>query len=261
MTAEERAIAHFERMLNAVGERADEIEPRPIASMWPHVGSAYRPGGLFVLGQALDGWDPDECSARWHASEARTLAGRARILDGTRAWHADAPEPIAPVLEVGKRRGSTYWLFTRALVEQLAHDDQAPWYGRYAWGNLYPLGHDRPKGYPTGALKDAQDEHVAELLMAHVERLDPAVIVMVCGPWYWWSARRKPPELESLRQAPRPLLAAGIATGRTWVIGYHPGGASHARVGPYAYAELVARTVKEIRSQGAGKLDHTDRDR
>ena len=166
MSYEKRAVDHFERMLAAVGERAAEIDPRPVASMWPHVGSAYRRGGVFLLGQALDGWDPDECSARWRAPEARTPEGRARIIAGTRAWHADVPEPIAPVLEIGKRRGSTYWLFTRALVEQLAPGDEAPWYGRYAWGNLYPLGHDRPKGYPTGALKEAQDEHVAALLMA-----------------------------------------------------------------------------------------------
>jgi hypothetical protein len=252
MSAADRAVAHFEGMLVAVGERANEIEPRPVASMWPHVGSAYRPGGVFVLGQALDGWDPDVCSARWQASEARTPDGRTRISAGTRDWHADAPEPIAPVLEVGKRRGSTYWLFTRALIEQLVPDDATPWYGRYAWGNLYPLGHDRPKGYPTGALKEAQDEHVAALLMEQVEMLDPGVVVLVCGPWYWWSARNKPPQLEALPPAPRPLLAAGIVRGRTWVIGYHPGGASHARVGPYAYADLVARTVKAIRSQVAG---------
>lgn len=251
MTAADRAAAQFERMLLAVGERAGEIEPRPIASMWPHVGSAYRPGGLFVLGQALDGWDPDTCSARWHASEARTPEGRARVLEGTRAWQAEAPEPIAPVLEVGKRRGSTYWLFTRALIDQLVRDDQAPWYGRYAWGNLYPLGHDRPKGYPTGALKESQDAHVAGILMAHVEMLDPAVVVLVCGPWYWSSARNKPPELEALAQAPRPLLATGIVKRRAWVIGYHPGGASHAGLGPYAYADLVTRTVRAMRSQHA----------
>ncbi|HEX2766787.1 MAG TPA: hypothetical protein VHR55_09165 [Candidatus Limnocylindria bacterium] len=246
MSAEERALAAFDRLLADVGERADEIGPRPIASMWPHVGSAYRPGGVFILGQALDGWDPDECSARWHASEARNADGRERIIHGTRAWHADAPEPIAPVLEVGKRRGSTFWLFSHALVDRLVPDGSLPWYGRYAWGNLYPLGHDRPKSYPTGALKEAQDEHVADLLMAQVEMLDPAVVVLVCGPWYWWSARNKPAELEALTPADRPLLATGVIEGRSWVVGLHPGGASRStRTGPYAYAELIAETVQQ----------------
>ena len=247
MSYEERAVAHFERMLAVVGDRAAEIDPRPVASMWPHVGSAYRRGGVYVLGQALDGWDPDECGARWHATEARTPEGRARIITGTRAWHADAPEPIAPVLEVGKRRGSTYWLFTRRLVEQLVPGAEVPWYGRYAWGNLYPLGLDRPKGYPTGALKEAQDEHVVALLMAQVEMLDPGVVVLVCGPWYWWSAQSKPSELQALASAARPLIATGIVNGRAWVVGYHPGGASHARIGPYAYADLIAMTVMAIR--------------
>ena len=117
---------------------------------------------------------------------------------------------------------------------------------------LYPLGHDWPKGYPTGALKEAQDDHVAALLLAQVEMLDPRVVVLVCGPWYWWSARDKPPELEGLMLAPRPLLATGIINGRRWVVGYHPGGASHARVGPYAYADLVARTVKALAPQALG---------
>jgi hypothetical protein len=247
VSAEARAVRLYDELLTTLGERADEIEPRPVASMWPHLGSAYGPGGLFLLGQALDGWDADECSARWQASEARTAAGRTRILAGTRAWHSDAPEPIATVLEVPKRARSTFWLFSKTLVNTLMPEDGRPWFARYAWGNLYPLGPDRPKGNPVGALKEVQDPFVGELLRAQVEILDPAEVVIIAGPWYWHSAA-KPAGLDGLPTIDHPLLAAGIVDGRAWIVGYHPRYASQRfRVGPYAYADLIGRTVTRLR--------------
>lgn len=239
MTAEARAVELYDRLLSAIGERADEIGERPLASMWPHLGSAYRPGGLFLLGQALHGWDPDECSARWFAAEASSAEGRDRILGGTRAWHTDALEPIATVLEVPKRARSTFWLFSKTLVETLVPGDQ-PWVARYAWGNLYPVGWDKPGDSPWGALKEAQDPYVGELLRAQVEMLDPAEVVIICGPGYWHSAAR-PAGPDELPKAEGPLIAAGRVDGRAWVVGYHPRYASQGfRVGAYAYADLIA---------------------
>jgi hypothetical protein len=248
VSGEERAVDLYDRLLGAIGERAGEIEPRPAASMWPHVGTAYRQGGLFLLGQALQGWDPEECSARWQATEACTAKGRARILSGTRAWHADAPEPIATVLEVGKRARSTFWLFSKTLVETLVPDSESPWVSRYAWGNLYPVGWDKPGDSPWGALKEAQDPFVGDLLRAEVDMLDPAEVVIICGPSYWHSAA-KPAGLDELPKAEGPLIAAGKVDGRAWVVGYHPRFASQGfRVGAYAYAALIARTVTRLRS-------------
>lgn len=246
VSAEARAVSLYDQLLTAIGARADQIGERPLASMWPHLGSAYRPGGLFLLGQALQGWDPEECSARWQAAEATSEEGRRRILAGTRAWHAEAPEPIATVLEVGKRARSTFWLFSRALVEALAPGDE-PWVARYAWGNLYPVGWDRPGDSPSGALREAQDPYVGELLRAQVEMLDPAEVVIISGPAYWHSAAW-PAGLDDLPKAPGPLIAAGRVDGRAWVVGYHPRYASQGfRVGAYAYAELIARTAAELR--------------
>lgn len=247
MSGESRAALVYDHLLAAIGERAQEIEPRPVASMWPHLGSAYRPSGLFLLGQALQGWDPEECGARWHATEAQTSAGRRRILAGTRAWHTEAEEPIATVLEVPKRARSTFWLFSRTLVETLVPDPERPWVSRYAWGNLYPVGWDRPGDSPWGALKEAQDPFVGDLLRAEVDMLDPADVVIICGPWYWHSAAR-PAGLDDLPKQDGPLIAAGIVDGRAWIVGYHPRYASQGyRVGAYAYAELIARTVADLR--------------
>jgi len=251
VTAEQWTVQLYDRLLGGIGERSTQIEPRPVASMWAHLGSRYRAGGLFLLGQALQGWDPEECSARWQAAEARTAEGRARILAGTRTWHAESPEPIATVLEVAKRARSTFWLFSRTLVDAVVPDAEHPWFARYAWGNLYPVGWDRPGDSPWGALKEAQDPIVGELLRAQVEMLDPAEVVIICGPRYWHSAAA-PAGLDALPKHDGPLIAAGVVDGRAWVVGYHPRYASQGfRVGAYAYADLIARAIRELRPPAA----------
>jgi hypothetical protein len=65
-------------MLGDVGAHAPEFGDRPIASHWPFVGSQF--SGTMIVGQALAGWDAEECSARWHAIDATSDAGRAAIV-------------------------------------------------------------------------------------------------------------------------------------------------------------------------------------
>jgi len=223
---EDRAVAAYQAILERVGARASEIGPRPIASHWPHRGSAYRAGGLLFAGQALDGWDAPTTPARWWAEEAATAEGRARVLAGTRGWHTDLPEPLWGVFQYSHRPGSSFWTLGRDIVSALVPDGPDPWYSRFAWGNVYPLGHDkRPDldmraGSPVGALKEIQDPYVGDLLDALVEMLDARRIVIVAGPEYWAQAERSLGL--NLSPAPFPLIRAGRSGGRSWVIGYHP---------------------------------------
>jgi hypothetical protein len=255
--AETRAIAAFRAILEEVGSRAAEIGPRPVASQWPHRGSAYKPGGLLFAGQALDGWDAPDCSARWWAEEAQTHEGRERILDGTRKWHADRAEPLWGVLQFPWRRGSSFWTLCGEIVEALEPSEPEPWFSRLAWSNVYPLGHEkRPdlglrSGSPRGALKEAQDPHVGDLFAAQVEMLDPGRILIVAGPHYWWEAERSM-GLDLVR-APFPLIRMGRAAGRSWVVGYHPTYSRQAggRHGPEAgtnayYVNAVRRAFQEL---------------
>ncbi len=252
-----RAIAAYLAILEDVGARAADIGPRQVASHWPHRGSAYRSGGLLFVGQALDGWDAASCPARWWAEEAQTPEGRERILDGTRGWHSDLPEPLWGVLKSSKRRSSSFWTLCEEIVAALVPDGPDPWYSRLAWSNVYPLGHERRPDLglrsdsPRGALKEAQDSHVGDLFAGQVEALDPGRILIVAGPHYWWEAERSMGL--DLARARFPLIRMGRAAGRSWVVGYHPTYSRQAgrRHGPEAgtnayYVNAVRRAFREL---------------
>jgi hypothetical protein len=51
------------------------------------------------------------------------------------------------------------------------------------------------------------------------------------------------------------LLRAGRSGGRTWVISWHPNGASHRGVGPRAYADIIVNAVAKAESQNNRELE------
>lgn len=197
-----------------------------------------------IVGQAVYGW-PDG----WRAAEADTVAGRAKILEFTLARNADASEPIGWI-ENSDRRDRPFWRSCRLLVEALAPTSTAPWWGRFTWANLYPVAWEAdpnaPPGSPAahadnpgGELKKAQDPFVADLLRATIEWLNSAVVVVLGGP-YWWPASSA---VAGLTERPRPLMRAGRAEGRTWVIGWHPNGANRRGFTPERYVPIVIDAV------------------
>jgi hypothetical protein len=222
----------FDRLLESIGHRAPEIEPRPVLVHWPHVGSNYR--GTVILGQALHGW-----ADSFRASEFGTAEGRALATATALARNTDRPEPF-DWIATHRVRTSPFWTAARLVVDALEPDASTPWYSRFCWMNLYPCAPDDPPGNPDGALKEAQDPHVGELLRAQIERLDARRIIAFTGP-FWWPAAG-PAGLTDLPEAPRPLYRAGIdSAGREWIVGMHPAGASHYGWGPREYAELIAK--------------------
>lgn len=227
----DRARLGYAELLAAIGDRAAEIEPRPLVSHWPHVGSAYR--GLLVVGQALRGW-----GHWWQASEAQTATGRGRIVADTVSVSAENSEPLAWVPEHRRVRSSPFWVFSRHLVEALEPGPE-PWYARYAWANLYPVAPEDPPGNPTGPLMQAQDPFVGPLLLELVEMLNARRVIVIAGPVYWYQAGRTG-ELSKLTPAEKPLTWRGSAHGRQWIVGYHPKWASLQGWGAPRYAQLVA---------------------
>jgi hypothetical protein len=240
------ALEAYHGLLVSIGQRAMSIGPKGLASHWPHIGNNYR--GLLVAGQALQGWDPQVAGARWHASDARTEEGRAAIIERTRTWFADADDPVGVIATMSNRRGSPFWRLCRDVVEALEPDGPGPWYSRFAWANVYPVGPDEPPGSPGGALKEAQDPHVGALLAALLDAVDARRVVVISGPAYWWHPARSQ-AFASLPTQEFPLLRGGRVDGRTVVVGYHPTYARRKRVGAAAYAAKIVETVTAIEAQ------------
>ena len=237
------AVEAYDRLLASIALRADAIGLKGLASHWPHVGNDYR--GLVIAGQALQGWDHAVAGARWQAADARTAEGRAAIIERSRTWFADAPDPVGVVATLSNRRGSPFWRLCRDVVEALEPDGHGPWYSRFAWANVYPVGPDDPPGSPGGPLKEAQDPHVGGLFAALLRMLDARRVVVISGPAYWWHPARSP-AFASLATQPFPLLRGGLVDGRTVVVGYHPTYARRRRVGADAYAARIIETITAI---------------
>lgn len=227
------AVDAYDRLLASIGDRSNEIGERPVVVHWPHVGSAYR--GLVIVGQALYGW-PDDFAA----AEFRTAQGRTQAIDVARSRNADRTDPI-DWIATHPVRNSPFWTTARLLAEALESSSDAPWYARIAWVNLYPAAPERPPGNPAGALREAQDPQVAELLRANIEMLEARTVIAFVGP-YWWPTGADP-YFTALAEQPRPLLRVGEIDGRRWVVGWHPGGASRHGFGPARYADIVLHAI------------------
>jgi hypothetical protein len=227
-------------MLVDVGARAADFGDRPIASHWPFVGSQF--GGTMIVGQALAGWDAEECSARWLAANATTDEGRASIVEGTRAWATFRPEPMDEVMQWSHRWGSPFWGLSRRLM-RILEPDASPWYSRHAWWNVYPLGWDRPGSSPGPKLRAAQAEHVGGLFGEVVDMLGAKRIVIVAGA-DWWPDVRARLGLEHLEHRSTPILAAGRTKDVAVVATYHPG----AHIKGLTRDDFAAQIAAEIRS-------------
>jgi hypothetical protein len=227
-------------MLVDVGARASEFGDRPIASHWPFAGSQF--SGTMIVGQALAGWDAEDCSARWLAGDATMDSGRAAIVEGTRAWATARPEPMDEVLRCGHRSRSPFWGLSQRLM-RILEPDAAPWYSRHAWWNVYPLGWDRPGGSPGPKLRAAQTEHVGGLFWEVVDMLRAKRIVIVAGA-DWWPDVRERLGLEHLERRSIPILAAGRATDVSVVATYHPG----AHIKGLTRDDFAAQIAAEIRA-------------
>lgn len=222
------AVAAYDGLLSSIGERADAIGERPIVLHWWHVGSAYR--GLVIVGQAVFGW-PDD----FPATTFRTSDGRAEAIRVAQSRTADRADPMDWIAS-NPVRNSPFWTVARHAADELEPGD-APWYSRLAWVNLYHAAPENPPGNPGGPLREAQDPFVADVLRATVDMLDARTVLALVGP-YWWPTGSAP-DFATLTEQPRPILRAGVIDGRTWVVGWHPGGASRRGWGPSRYAELV----------------------
>lgn len=246
-SARSRAEAAYLRMLEGVAQRAGRMEGRVIASHWPFVGTDYR--RLLFVGQALAGWDDEASPALWRPEDLLTAGGPRRVLEATQRWAVARPEPISEPLRT--RSGSGFWKISERVVNALQPTGAGPWFSRSAWWNLFPLGWgDRVEKSrsPSGALWMAQVDHVAELFWSTAEALDPTRVIILAGKGYW-DAMAGTLGLADLEHGRKPVIAAEVRGGRTFVWSYHPQGRN---LGPRdAFAEAILAAVREVEGSKA----------
>lgn len=245
-SAQSRAEAAYLRMLDGVAQRAARMEGRVIASHWPFVGSDYR--RLLVVGQALAGWDDETSPALWRPMDLLADGGPRRVLELSQRWAAAKPEPISEPLRT--RSGSGFWKISERVVMALEPTGAGPWFSRSAWWNLFPLGWgDRVESSrsPSGPLWMAQVDHVADLFWSTVEVLDPKRVIILAGKGYW-DPMAGPLGLADLELKRKPLIAADLRDGRTFVWSYHPQGRGLGARD--AFAEAIVNAVREAEAIG-----------
>lgn len=251
----DRTSAVYRRLLEAVGGRASELGARRIVSHWPFVGSNYR--GLVIVGQALQGWDAPDSTARWHASDASTAEGRERVLAGTIGWAAHRDEPIYEVARFGHRMGAPFWQISKAVATALEPAAPGSWLSRYAWWNVYPLGWEEPDEGPTGALLAMQKPHARELFWSVLDDLEAERVVLVSGKSWWWEVRSLL-GLDALEQAARPILAAGRIDGRAIVASYHPRGARQVGIRDHELVAAIGKAMANVEGVPSDRLSADD---
>jgi hypothetical protein len=211
--ASAQAAELYQTLLSSVGALVPASDDTSVVAHWPHVGSSY--DGLAIVGQALRGW-PDE----FDPAGFRSAASRTDAMAVIHRRTAGRTEPM-DWLATSRVRNSPFWTVARLATEGLTSGG-GPWFSRFAWLNLYPLAPEL--GNPGGWLREAQDPHVGSLLRALINMIRARTVIALVGP-FWWPTGSSP-YFADLEHRPRPLIRRGAIDGRTWVVGWHPGGAS-----------------------------------
>jgi len=90
-SARDRFADTYLALLTTVGARAVELGEKAIAAHWPFEGT--RQTGLVIAGQALEGWDDPQTTARFHAADVANHPGRQAALAGIESWLTRSSAP------------------------------------------------------------------------------------------------------------------------------------------------------------------------
>jgi len=223
-------------LLAAVGSVADDLDGVTLTSHWPLVGKA--PRRVLVIGQAVFGWIPS-----WRAAQLSTSAGMDEVLAETQLACYERADPMDWIVE-NRVRSSPFWRTVRLTIERLYPGSPSAWYSHVAWANLCPVARNDVKGNPDGTLREVQTRPAAELIDAVARALEPDLILVLAGTFWWPFSERL--ALTGSLGVQRPLLGLGRRHGRPWIIGMHPGGAQRRGWGADAYADRIIAAVERL---------------
>jgi len=155
-------------------------------AFWPMVGRKFRPGGVMVVGRALNGWGDSAFTCESLSAPGGTEALIARCRD------TFAPADSCPMVWVQQRwhSGATcrtsrsqFWQTACRLATHHGYREQ-DWPSSIVWTNLMRVSPARG-GNPPDWSYSAQLGPAAKLLDYELRDLRPGVAVLLTGPeWY-----------------------------------------------------------------------------
>lgn len=180
--------ALFEQLLKSHLAAAAGHARAPVnwCGFWPMIGRKFRPGGVVVVGRALNGWEDSEFTG-----EALNQPGGTKDLI-RRCRESFAPADKCPMAwveqawqaEEGYRTSrSQFWQTARRLAANNGCQEE-DWPSTLAWTNLMRVS-PASGGNPPDWSYFAQLEPAARLLDYELRSLQPSVAVFLTGrAWY-----------------------------------------------------------------------------
>lgn len=178
----------FGRLLEShlAAARGRARAPAKWCAFWPMIGRKFRPGGVIVVGRALNGWEDSEftCEALSQPGGTEDLMRRCKETFAPpdqcpmawveRQWQAD---------EGYRTNRSQFWQTAYRLAEHHGYREQ-DWPSTLVWTNLMRVS-PASGGNPPDWSYFAQLEPAAQLLDYELKALQPSVAVFLTGPdWY-----------------------------------------------------------------------------
>ena len=181
-TAERRLFV--DNILEPIGRAAQSgqrIVDGKLTGFLAMKGPLYKPGGLMVVGRAVNGWCDGVLPTCLADSAFRTAFSRRveqSVNDHPMEWVRDH---WGGEYRYNARR-SAFWRVIRGVTVGLsiAREDDREWPLHLVWSNLYKLSPEKG-GNPRGALVDAQLPGCKELLELELKNYRPGRLLFLTG--------------------------------------------------------------------------------
>jgi hypothetical protein len=195
---------------------------------WPAIGHSYGPGGLMIIGRALNGWDTTFTTAEANENICSVVEKcRQSFASGNGTCPIHWVEDRWGKSEKGQYRTSRSALFRMAkkLMEYFGHEGEG-WTGHFCWNNMMRVS-PSCSGNPPGWSCEAQSAYAVDLLRMEMAVLQPAVVVFFTGDTWFrkWVAKHLEQDVATGTVCDSPhVFGGGFLGDSKVVIAPHPMG-------------------------------------
>jgi hypothetical protein len=230
-------------LIQTLVERQEDYSENKLAIFSTIAGSAYKKGGIMVVGRAVNGWKYNlDSTDSQSVTNCLSAIGSGLEKDNLR-WVGE----LWGKNQTGEKgryntKKSAFWRLIEGIVGLQKLPEENRFFTDYVvWSNLYKVAKskdDTSGGNPSASLCDVQFYQCQEILDTEIDMYEPAVIVFLTG--VGWASpfindatdRNDAPDNKYIKQA-------GLYRGRKYVIGPHPQGKNKA-----LYLEEISRYLR-----------------